>query len=72
LQHTPRNFRGKLCDGAFDLVPGGGELGSDTLFRSGDFGGSLAALLLQERRSLVEQFLAGRFLLGVNLGTRLP
>jgi hypothetical protein len=71
LQNAPRDFSGKLSHGRLHIAPRGRKFLGYTFFRYTNFPSGPAPGVLQLRRSLVEQFLAGRFLFGVDLPARL-
>ena len=67
-----RNFHRQLGHGSFDILLCGLELGHDALLSDPDLGRRLAPCIFQSGGALVEQFFSLSFLLGVDLGLRLP
>ena len=73
LQNAPCNFRGELRDAGFDVAPGGARIPAQRAVSPWRLRpAALPRASFNNRGAIIEQFLASGFLLGVNLGARLP
>jgi hypothetical protein len=72
LEYALCDFPGDLGDAGLQILFRGGSFRGNAIFGGGYFRGGFRACLFQEDCAFVEDLLALGFLLGIDLGVRLP